>query len=133
MTRFLGSSSPDEPLSELIDTLLSLFTQPGGDGMWSKPVLRSVIIIVLIEEDEHEDLAQAAVAERPRPAGVRHRREHRGEPDRDDRPAAEVRQVEPREGAEDEHGDGGGERGRIGYRRGFRGLGAAADPVRGDR
>jgi hypothetical protein len=46
------------------------------------------------EEHHHEHVAQAVVAERPRPTGVRHAREDRGDADRDHRPAGRRDEVE---------------------------------------
>ncbi len=45
------------------------------------------------EEDEDQQIAQAEIAQRPGPAGVGDRAEHPGQADRDDRPAAQRRQI----------------------------------------
>ena len=57
------------------------------------------------EEDEDENLAEPSVAKRPGPAGVGDRREDRSQPNRHDRPATDIREIDPNDAGECERSE----------------------------
>ena len=82
------------------------------------------------EEDEHEQLAEALVAVRPRAAGVEHAREDRRHADHEQLPAGDRRQVEAR-GHRDAERDVGADQHALGRHQAAGGHPHGAEPLLG--